>query len=65
MGKVFRWMEQDLNQQLPTGYANTGPLDVWRMTVTAEDNYTTWLLRFTDIDPTNQKVYPISPSIFY
>ena len=53
MGKVFRWMEHDLNQQLPTGYAYTGPLDVLRMTITAEDNYTTWLLRFTDIDPTN------------
>ena len=58
MGKVFRWMEQDLNQQLPTGYAYTGPLDVWRMTITAEDNNTTWLLRFTDIDPTNQKSVP-------
>ena len=51
MGKVFGWMEQDLNQQLPTGYAYTVPLDVWQMTITAEDNYTTWLLRFTDIDP--------------
>ena len=58
MGKVFRWMEQDLNQQLPTGYAYTGPPDVWRMTITSEDNYTTWLLRFTDIDPTNQKSVP-------
>lgn len=28
------------------------------MTITAEDNYTIWLLRFTDIDPTNQKSVP-------
>ena len=58
MGKVFRWMEQDLNQQLPTGYAYTDALDFWRMTITAEDNYTTWLLRFTDINPTNKKSVP-------
>ena len=58
MGKVFRWMEQDLNQQLPTGFAYTGPPDCWRMTITDEDNYTTWLLRFTNIDPTNQKSVP-------
>ena len=58
MGKVIRWMEQDLNLQLPKGYAYTGPNDVWRMTITAEDNYTTWLLRFTDIDPMNQKSVP-------
>ena len=55
---VFRWMEQDLNQQLPTGYAYAGPKDVWRMTITVEDNNTTWLLRFTDIDPKNQKSVP-------
>ena len=55
---VFRWMEQYLNQQLPTGFAYTGPPDCWRMTITAEDNYTTWLLRFTNIDPTNQKSVP-------
>ena len=59
MGKVFRWMEQDLNQQLPTGYAYAGPKDVWRMTITAEDNNTTWLLRFTDIDPKYQKKCPL------
>ena len=58
MGKVFRWMEQDLNQQLPTGLDYTGPTDCWRMTITDEDNYTTWLLRFTDIDPTNQTSVP-------
>ena len=58
MGKVFHWMEQDLNQQLPTGFAYTGPPDCWRMTITAEDNYTTWLLRFKNIDPTNQKSVP-------
>ena len=63
--KVFRWMEQDLNQQLSTGYAYAGPkVDVWRMTITAEDNNTTWLLRFTDIEPKNKKVSHISPSIF-
>ena len=28
------------------------------MTITDEDNYTTWLLRFTNIDPTNQKSVP-------
>ena len=28
------------------------------MTITAKDNYTTWLLRFTDINPTNQKSVP-------
>ena len=28
------------------------------MTITSEDNYTTWLLRFTDIDPTNQESVP-------
>ena len=58
MGKVFRWMEQDLNQQLPTGYAYADANDVWRMTITAEDNNMTWLLRFTDIDSTNQKSVP-------
>lgn len=51
-------MEQDLNQQLPTGLDYTGPTDCWRMTITDEDNYTTWLLRFTDIDPTNQTSVP-------
>ena len=44
--------------KLLTGYAYTGPLDVWRMTITAEDNNTTWLLRFTDIDPRNKKSVP-------
>ena len=58
MGKVFRCMEQDLNQQLPTHYLYAGAGDVWPMTITAEDNYTTWLLRFTDIKPTNQKRFP-------
>ena len=58
MGKVFCWMEQDLNQQLPTHYSYAGVGDVRRMTITADDNYTTCLLRFTDIKPTNQKRFP-------
>ena len=29
MGKVFHWMEKDLSQQLPTGYAYTDALDFW------------------------------------
>ena len=51
-------MEQDLNQQLPTHYSYAGVGDVRRMTITADDNYTTRLLRFTDIKPTNQKSFP-------
>ena len=58
MGKVFRWMEQDLNRQLSTHYSYADAVESWRLTITAEDNYTSWLLRHSDIDPTKQKSVP-------
>ena len=39
--KVFRWMAQDLNKKLPTGYAFEDSNDRWRIDLSAQDNYTT------------------------
>ena len=58
MAKVFRWMEQDLNKRLPTGYEFADSNDRWRVDITAQDNYTTWLLRHYNIDSTNRKNVP-------
>ena len=56
--KVFRWMEQDLNKKLPTGYAFEDSNDRWRIDLSAQDNYTTWLLRHYNIENTNRKSVP-------
>lgn len=57
-GKVVRWMEQDLNKKLPTGYKFADNNDRWRVDITAQDNNTTWLLRRSNIDSTNRKSVP-------
>ena len=51
-------MEQDLNKKLPTGYAFQDSNDTWRITVSAEDNYKSWLLRHYNIKSSNQKSVP-------
>ena len=51
-------MEQDLNKQLPTGYAFADDKNRWRLDVSAQDNYTTWLLRSYKIDSTKRKSVP-------
>ena len=56
--KVFRWMEQDLNKKLPTGYKCEDNKDRWRTDLSPQDNYTTWLLRHYNIDSTNRKSIP-------
>lgn len=38
MAKLFRWMEQDLNKQLPTGYQFADDNDRWRVDITAQDS---------------------------
>ena len=58
LSNVFRWMEQDLNKQLPTGYAFADDKNRWRLDVSAQDNYTTWLLRSYKIDSTKRKSVP-------
>ena len=57
--KVFRWMEQDLNKKLPTGYKFEDNKDRWRIDLSPQDNYTIWLLRHYNIDSTNRKSIPI------
>lgn len=56
--KVFRWMEQDLNKKLPTGYKFEDNKDQWRIDLSPQNNYTTWLLRHYNIDSTNRKSIP-------
>ena len=51
-------MEQDLNKKLPMGYEFEDSNDRWRIDVSAQDNYTTWLLRHYNIDSTNRKRVP-------
>ena len=51
-------MEQDLNKKLPTGYEFADSSDNWRIDVSAQDNYTTWLLRHYNIKSTNRKSVP-------
>ena len=46
------------NKKLPTGYAFEDNDDTWRIDVSAQDNYTTWLLRHYNIDSTNRKSVP-------
>lgn len=58
MSKCMRWMEQDLNKKLPTGYEFADSTDNWRIDVSAQDNYTTWLLRHYNIKSTNRKSVP-------
>ena len=58
LSNVFRWMAQDLNKQLPTGYAFEDDKNRWRVEVSAQDNYTTWLLRSYKIDSTKRKSVP-------
>ena len=58
LSKVFWWMEQDLNKQLPTGYAYEDDTNRWRLDISAQDNYTTWLLRSYKIDSTKRKSVP-------
>ena len=58
MSKCMRWMEQDLNKKLPTGYEFADSTDNWRIDVSAQDNYTTWLLRHYNIKSTNGKSVP-------
>ena len=58
MSKVFWWMEQDLKKKLPTGYEFKDSHDTWRIDVSAQENYTTWLLRHYKIDSTNRKSVP-------
>ena len=58
LAKVFHWMHQDLNKKLPTGYQFGDDNDRWRVDITAQDNYMTWLLRHYDIDLTNRKSVP-------
>ena len=58
LSNVFRWMAQDLNKQLPTGYAFEDDKNRWRLDISAQDNYTTWLLRSYKIDSTKTKRVP-------
>ena len=58
MSKCMRWMEQDLNKKLPTGYEFADSTDNWRIDVSAQDNFTTWLLRHYNIKSTNRKSVP-------
>ena len=57
-GKVVRWMDQDLNKKLPTGYQFPDNNDRWRVDITFQDNNTTWLLRHCNIHSTNRKSVP-------
>lgn len=56
--KVVRWMNHDLNKRLPTGYRFADDNDRWRVVITAQDNYSSWLLRHYNIDSTNRKSVP-------
>ena len=58
LSEVFRGMAQDFNKKLPTGYQFEDNHDRWRIDVSAQDNYTTWLLRHYNIDSTNRKSVP-------
>ena len=42
-GKAVRWMDQDLNKKLPTGYQFADNNYRWRVDIQAQDNNTTWL----------------------
>ena len=57
-GKAVRWMDQDLNKKLPTGYQFADNNYLWRVDIQAQDNNTTWLLRQYNIDSTNRKSVP-------
>ena len=57
-GKAVRWMDQDLNKKLPTGYQFADNNYLWRVDIQAQDNNTTWLLRQCNIDSTNRKSVP-------
>ena len=57
-GKAVRWMDQDLNKKLPTGYQFADNNYRWRVDIQAQDNNTTWLLRHYNIDSTNRKSVP-------
>ena len=57
-GKAVRWMDQDLNKKLPTGYQFADNNYRWRVDIQAQDNNTTWLLRQYNIDSTNRKSVP-------
>ena len=56
--KVVYWMNQYLNKKLPRGYQYADQRDRWRVDITAQDNYTTWLLRHYNIESTNRKSVP-------
>ena len=58
LSNVFRWMEQDLNKQLSTGYAFKDDKNEWRLNISAQDNYTSWLLQADKIDSTKMKRVP-------
>ena len=51
-------MNQYLNKKLPRGYQYADQRDRWRVDITAQDNYTTWLLRHYNIESTNRKSVP-------
>ena len=57
-GKAVRWMDQDLNKKLPTGYQFADDNDRWRVDIQAHDNNTTWLLQHYNIDSTKSKSVP-------
>ena len=57
-GKAVRWMDQDLNKKLPTGYQFADNNYRWRVDIQAQDNNTTWLLRQYNIDSRNRKSVP-------
>ena len=59
LGNAVRWMGQDLNKKLPTGYQFADNNDRWRVDIQAKDNNTTWLLSHYNIDSTNRKSVPI------
>ena len=58
LGNAVRWMDQDLNKKLPTGYQFADNNDRWRVDIQAKDNNTTWLLSHYNIDRTNRKSVP-------
>lgn len=56
--KVVQWMNQDLNDKLPTRHQYADDKNSWRVNIQAEDNYTTWLLNHDKINPMNSKSVP-------
>ena len=58
MAKVVRWMDEDLNKKLPTGYEFAEDNDRWRVDITAQGSNATWLLRHYNINSTNRKRVP-------